>query len=792
MSRQSIHRAAVGVAVVLALVSFATLAMPSRVVAQQSATMSAPSLASDTTGPGALTLDRIFNSDDFALQPTGRPRWLADGNGYTKLESVQGGGRELVRYDAATGVRTVLVAASRFIPPGQAKAMPIEDYSWSPDGKRLLVFTNSKKVWRQNTRGDYWMLDVSGGAARKLGGNSPPSTLMFAKFSPDGQRVAYVRQNDLYVEDASTGRITRLTTDGSRTTINGTFDWVYEEELNLRDGFRWSPDSKRLAYWQLDATGVRDFLLIDNTDSVYSFTKAVQFPKAGTTNSASKVGIVSATGGATRWLAVPGDARNYYIARMEWAASSDEVVLQHMNRLQNTIDVMLGDARTGTVRTVLTERDSAWVDVVDDLRWLDGGKRFTWVSERDGWRHLYSVTRDGKTVKLLTTGAFDLDNPGSAFGAPLVVGSDSTHGWIYFTASPDNATQLYLFRSPLDGSAAPVRITPNAQAGTHAYTIAPGGRWAFHTWSSFETPPVTEIVSLPDHKVVRTLADNAPAKAKVAALRRRPAEFFKVDAGAGVPLDGWMMTPPDFDPSKRYPVLFYVYGEPASQTVLDAWDYETYLWHLMLTQRGYIVMSVDNRGTPAPRGRTFRKVIYKQIGALGAREQSAAVTALLKQRPYLDPNRVGVWGWSGGGSSTLQLMFRYPDIYHLGMSVAPVSDQRYYDTIYTERYMGLPQDNAEAYRLAAPINFADGLRGDLLLVHGSGDDNVHYQNSERVIDALVAANKPFTMMEYPNRTHCICEGDNTTIHLFSLLSRYLGEHMAAGRAMAGDARRSAP
>ena len=784
MNRQLSVRAAAQVAILLALAGQG-LFVPSRALAQ----LTAP----DTTAPGALTLDRIFNSEDFAPQSAGRPRWLADGNGYTKFEMGAGGGRDLVRYDAGTGARTVLVAAARFVPPGQTRPIPVQDYSWSPDGKRLLVFTNSQRVWRLNTRGDYWMLDVAGGALRKLGGDAAPSTLMFAKFSPDGQRIAYVRQNDLYVEDATSGAITRLTSDGSRTTINGTFDWVYEEELNLRDGFRWSPDSRRIAYWQLDVTGVRDFLLVDNTDSLYSFAVPVQFPKAGTTNSAARVGIVDVTGGATRWLAVPGDPRNNYIARMDWAASSDEVVLQHLNRLQNTLQVMLGDVRTSAVRTVLTERDSAWVDVVDDLRWLDGGKRFTWVSERDGWRKLYAVTRDGRTVKPITTGPYDLDNPASAFGAPLVVGSDSVRGWIYFTASPENATQLYLYRARLDGTGAAVRVTPNAQPGTHNYTIAPGGRWAFHTWSSFGTPPVTEIVSLPDHKVVRSLVDNAQLRAKVSGLTRRPVEFFRVDAGAGVPLDGWMMTPPDFDPTKRYPVLFYVYGEPASQTVLDAWDYETYLWHLMLTQRGYIVMSVDNRGTPAPRGRAFRKAIYGKVGTLGARDQSAAVTALLKQRPYLDATRVGVWGWSGGGSSTLQLMFRYPDIYHLGMSVAPVSDQRYYDTIYTERYMGLPQQNAEAYRLTAPVNFVEGLRGDLLLVHGSGDDNVHYQNSEAVINALVAANKPFTMMEYPNRTHCICEGDNTTLHLYSLLTRYLTEHMAAGPAVvAAGARRSAP
>ena len=781
----SVHRpfqTAVCVASAISLLALAT----QRASAQQVVAPSTRATPGDTLAAASLTIDRIFNTEDFAPQSLGQPRWLTDGSGYTKFEPAPGGGPDLVRYDAATGSRTVLVAASRFVAPGQSKGFDVENYSWSPDGRRLLIFTNSQKVWRLNTRGDYWMLDVSGRPPRKLGGDAAPSTLMFAKFSPDGRRIAYVRANDLYVEDAATGGITRLTSDGSRTTINGTFDWVYEEELNLRDGFRWSPDSKRIAYWQLDVRGVRDFMLVDNTDSLYSFTVPVQFPKAGTTNSAGRVGVIDASGGATRWLSVPGDPRNSYIARMDWAASSDEVVLQQLNRLQNTNQVMLGDARTGAVRTVLTERDSAWLDVVDDLRWLDGGRRFTWVSERDGWRHLYTVSRDGKTIKLITPGAYDLDNPASAFGAPLVVGSDSTRGWIYFTASPDNATQLYLFRARLDGTGTAERVTPREQRGTHSYTVAPGGRWAFHRYSSFATPPVTDLVSLPDHKSVRVLVANTDLRAHVAALRRGPTEFFRVDAGTGVQLDGWMMAPPGFDRAKKYPVLFYVYGEPASQTVLDAWDYETYLWHLMLTQQGYIVMSVDNRGTPAPRGRAFRKAIYGKVSVLSSREQAGAATELLRRRPYLDPTRVGIWGWSGGGVSTLHALFRYPDLYRVGMSVAPVSDQRYYDTIYTERYMGLPQENAEAYKQSAAVTFAGGLRGDLLIVHGSGDDNVHYQNTEAVVNALVTANKPFTMMEYPNRTHCICEGDNTTIHLYSLLTRYLHEHMNAAPGLTAD------
>ncbi len=367
-------------------------------------------------------------------------------------------------------------------------------------------------------------------------------------------------------------------------------------------GFAGVPDGRRIAYWQLDASGVRDFLLINNTDSTYSFTIPVQYPKTGTTNSAARVGVVSATGGNTVWLGVPGDPRNNYIARLEWAANSDEVVLQQLNRLQNTNNVMLGNAATGQVRSVLVERDSAWTDVVNDLRWVDGGKSFTWISERDGWRHLYVVSRDGRKVRLVTKEPFDLHNPASAFGEPVVTGVDSAKGWIYYTASPENATQLYLYRSRLDGKGKAERLTPKNQPGYHLYRISGDGRWALHTYSTFSTPPVVDVVSLPDHKVVRTLVKNDRLRAAVARLRRGSAGFVKVPAGASLQLDGWVMKPAGFDSTRRYPVVFHVYSEPASQTVLDRWGGGNYLWHLLLTQRGYVVASLDNRGTPAPQG----------------------------------------------------------------------------------------------------------------------------------------------------------------------------------------------
>lgn len=719
---------------------------------------------------GKLTLDRIFASSEFATERFGPARWLEDG-GYTTVEpSEKGQGRDIVRYDPSTGKREVLVSASRLVPEGRSAPLVLEDYEWSEDGSKLLVYTNSKRVWRYHTRGDYWVLDLGSGKLQQIGGGAPPSTLMFAKFSPQGDRVAYVQGHDLYVQRLSDGRITRLTRGGSLTLINGTFDWVYEEEFDDRDGFRWSPDGTHIAYWQIDASGERDFLLIDDTDSLYPEITKIPYPKVGTTLPSARVGVIPAGGGETVWADIPGDPRDNYIPRMEWAANSRELVVQHMPRRQGTDDVMLVDAATGEARTIYSDHDSAWVDVVDDMYWLDGGKRFTWVSQKDGWRHVYLVSRDGEHETLATPWPFDVVS---------VEKIDDEGGWLYYIASPENAARRYLYRSKLDGSGRPQRLTPAADSGWNAYQVSRDARWAFQTHSSFGSPPVVRLVSLPGHEVVRTMEANEKAADAVRALDRGPADFFTVDIGGGVVLDGYLMKPPHFDPEKKYPLLYYVYGEPAGQTVTDSWFGRNYLWFLYLTQQGYLVASIDNQGQPEPRGREWRKVVYANIGPL-ASEQQAAANREMRTWPYVDSTRIGIWGWSGGGSMTLNMMFRYPKLYRMGMSVAPVPDQRLYDAVYQERYSGLITEHPESYERGSPINFAGGLEGDLLLVHGSGDDNVHFQGSEELIDRLVELGKPFQFMDYPNRSHCICEGEGTTLHLYSLLTRYLEEHLPAG------------
>ncbi|HYP50957.1 MAG TPA: S9 family peptidase, partial [Pyrinomonadaceae bacterium] len=565
-----------------------------------------------------------------------------------------------------------MIPAQKLIPQGATAPLPLQNYEWSTDNQKLLVYTNSKKVWRLNTRGDYWVLDIPSGKLTKLGGNAAPSTLMFAKFSPDATRVGYVRENNLYVENVADGRITQLTKDGSKTLINGTSDWVNEEEFGLRDCWRWSPDGKSIAFWQFDASGIKDFVLVNNTLDVYPVLTQIPYPKAGTTNAAVRIGVVGADGGQIRWMNTPGDLRQNYVAMMDWTDNSDEIILQHLNRLQNTLQLMLADAKTGNVRTIVTEKDDAWVEVfMQQMRWLSGNKNFLWMSERDGWQHVYTIARDGSNAKLITPGNFDVISISSV---------DEPGGWLYYIASPENATQRYLYRSRLDGSGAPERITPSEQTGWHNYNISPTSRWAVHNYSSFSKVPRFELINLTNKSVVRTMMDNAELQKKVDAIRKAPHEFFRVDVGGNVTLDGWMIKPPNFDPNKKYPVLFFVYGEPASQTVVDSWQGDDYFWYLMLAQQGYIIASIDNRGTPAPRGREWRKSIYRKIGVINSQDQANAVKALTAKMPFLDASRVGIWGWSGGGVSTLNAMFRYPDVYKMGMAVAPLADMRYYDT----------------------------------------------------------------------------------------------------------------
>jgi dipeptidyl-peptidase-4 len=718
----------------------------------------------------ALNLQDIYKDGHYRTKSYGPVRWSKDNKGYLTLEfNTEAGGREIILYDVRSGSRSVVCAAKSLIPEGQDEPIFVSDYVWSDDNSKLLLFTNTQRVWRYNTRGDYWVFEIKTGSLKKLGKTLEPATMMFAKFSPDGTRVAYISRNNIYVENLLTGTIEQITTDGGEDIINGTFDWVYEEELGCRDGFRWSPDGQKIAYWQSNTEGIGTFYLINNIDSIYPTITALPYPKVGTTNSAVKIGVVSADGGKTRWFDIPGDPRNNYLARMDFIPNSDEVLIQQLNRLQNTNRVWIGNTGTMELTNILTEVEKTFLDIHDNIKWLSNERFFTWTSEKEGWLHLYLVSRDGKTIKPITKGDFDIININCI---------DEKGGYVYFIASPENFTQRYLYRSRIDGKGVAERVTPDEMPGHNSYQISDDAKWAIYTFSNTVTPNRISLIRLPSHKEVKLLEDNAGLKQLYDKIGLDRKTFFKVDI-EDVVLDAWMIKPVDFDPSRKYPVIFYVYGEPAGSTVQDSWGSED-LWHQYMAQQGYIIMSIDNRGTKVPRGAEFRKSIYRQIGILASHDQMKAARKICSMFEYVDPERLGIWGWSGGGQMTLNCLFRYPEVYKTGIAVSFVSDQRLYDNIYQERYMGLPDDNEDGYRNGSPVNFARNLRGNLMIIHGTADDNVHYQSFEMLVNELVKNNKMFTMMSYPMRSHSISERENTTLHMRETMAKYWKENLTPG------------
>ncbi|MVN74951.1 prolyl oligopeptidase family serine peptidase [Hymenobacter sp. HMF4947] len=693
-------------------------------------------------------------------------QWTKDGYGYLKVQQ-----DEIVQLDARkTGQAVTILSKQQLTPAGQTAPLKVRRFAMSDNGKLVLLNTNTKKVWRYDTRGDYWVYNLGTNKLVQLGKGRPESSLMFAKFSPDGSKVAYVSEHNLYVENLADNRITQLTTDGTDKLINGTFDWVYEEELDCRDGFRWAPNGQSLAYWQLDATKTRNYLMLNTTDQLYPYTVPVEYPVVGEDPSRARIGVVPVAGGATKWMDIPGDAVQHYLPRMEWAGPS-ELIVQQLNRRQNESNIILANASTGAVKAIFSETDKAWIDAKDPAvgwNWINKGQSFVWASEKDGWRHLYSIDRTGKE-KLLTPGNYDVIS---------LENIDEVGGEIYFMASPTNATQTYLYHVPLKGGSA-TRLTPMAQAGWHNYDISPNGKIALHTYSSAAHTPVADVVSLPAHQ--RLSGGESPTPpAGMAAMKLPKTEFFQVKTADGVTLDGWMVKPTNFDPKKKYPIVFYVYGEPASQTVTDRVGTGlNRLYQGNMADDGYIYASLENRGAPAPRGREFRKAIYHNIGALNIRDQAMGAKEVLKNS-FVDTSRVAVWGWSGGGSSTLNLMFQYPQIYKTGISIAAVDNQLNYDNIYQERYMGLVPEDKHFFVDNSPLAHAKNLRGNLLLVHGTGDDNVHYNNAEQMINELVKDGKTFQLMSYPNRTHSISEGEGTSRHLAATYTKFLKENCPPG------------
>ena len=711
----------------------------------------------------------------FSFNVEAQVNWTNDGDSYFKIEENQ-----LVTYTLPNQDVKTVISKEQLTPTGKTEPIEVAHFSFSLDQQKVLLFTNTKKVWRLNTKGDYWVFDFETNTLMQLGKSLPPSSLMFAKFSPDGKKIAYVSGNNLYSEDSANNTIRPLTTDGTVTLINATFDWAYEEEFFCRDGFRWSPDSKSIAYWQIDAGAIKKFYMVNNTDSIYSQLIPLEYPKVGETPSACRVGVVTIKDAQTRWMDVPGNASQNYLVRMEFIPMTNKLLIQQLNRKQNKSTLYIVDASKGNANSIYEESDEAWVDLItigssraidytNSFSFSEDNKSIFWASEKDGWRHLYQVSLDGKPEVLITKGEYDIVD---------LKHINAKEGYVYYIASPDNATQRYLYKTKLNGKGKNELHSPKSLIGTHDYSFSTNGRYAEHSFSNHFTPRSKAFITVADHKLVD---EGESLTTKIEKLEEKPTTaFFTITTSDGIEMDGWMVKPTNFDAKKKYPVVFYVYTEPWGTTVTDTYNVgRNWFYQGNMPDDGYISISLDNRGTPAPKGREWRKSIYRKIGVININDQAMAAKEILKW-DFIDAERVAVWGHSGGGSATLNLMFRYPDIYITGISLSAVANQLTYDNIYQERYMGLPQENMEDFIEGSPITHAKNLEGNLLYIHGTADDNVHYQNAEMLINELIKHNKQFQFMPYPNRSHGFREGEGTRAHLSTLYTNYLKQHCPPG------------
>jgi len=718
---------------------------------------------------------------------TAQLAWSKDGNSYTTVEN-----NAIVQVTLPAMTKTTLVSADQLGPLG----LPNRDrsattgsaprrrnrgesllFQLSDDQQKVLLFTGAKEIYHDAFYA-CWLFDRKTNQLSRIAANLPASTvltyplppayLLNAKLSPDGSKVAFVYDNNLYMEDLAGQAVTPLTTDGNDKRLNGWFDYAYSEELYTIDGFRWSPDSKQIAYWQLDLSKVGIFYMIDNTDSIYPRMIPIPFPKVGTPIAEAHIGVLTIDTKATKWMNIAGDPSSHYIDRMEWTPDGSRIIVQQLNRAQNNSLLILCDPASGDSKTIYNETDDAWIDIepfwantgATGWDWLDNGKSFLWASEKDGWRHLYKIGLDGKET-LLTKGDFDVTS---------ISGWDEKKGIVYFGASPDNATQRYLFKASLVKTTDPVRVTPAGLPGTHTYSFSPNGRWAEHNFSSHLYAPASEWLSMPEDRPV------SPAEALAGKLTALPngarTTFFQLTTADGITMDAWVTKPVNFDSTKKYPLIFYTYSEPAGTTVTDVAGIGSRGATFFNVDSGYIFVSVEGRGAPTPKGRAWRKSIYKNVGWINVSDQAAAAREILKW-PFIDPTRVAVFGSSGGGSTTQNLLFRYPEIYKVGLASAGVPNQLIYNTIYEERFMGVLPENRDAYLKCNPLSYAKNLQGHLLLMHGTGDHNVNYQGEEMLINELVKYNRQFSFMPYPNRTHGMTEGEGTVLHKTTLMAEFL-------------------
>ena len=648
--------------------------------------------------------------------------------------------------DADTGKKRVLADAgqlARFLEPEEKAAVQstglgrvaAEDYLWSPDGNALLFWSNGRIV----------LADMHSMTSEVLVDGS--DDVSDPKFSPDGDWVSYLRDDDLWIVSVATKATKRLTFGGSKELLNGELDWVYPEELDLETAYWWSPDSQKIAFLQFNEQPVTKYPIVDLNGKL----ETTDYPEAGGANPIVRVGVQSINGGGPAWID-EGQNTDIYTPRVNWVPDSKSLLVERVDRDQKKLDLLLSDAATGKSQVIITEQDPYWVNVSDlPIRFFADGKRFLWMSERSGYWQIYIYDTDGKMLEQLTSGDGGVI-AGGEFGPSVgnQFSLDEKDACVYFVSNKDNPAERQLYRVSLADKTIS-RVT--TAAGTHDVLISPDGSAFVDTFSTAMTPPEQKLTRI-DGQEAGTL--NPRSAAELADYHLSPVEFLTVRADDGTQLNASIMKPRDFDPAKRYPAIVYVYGGPDVQNVRNAWEGDDFLWREMMAEKGYIIFSLDNRGSYG-RGHKFETPIYHHFGKVELQDQLAGVN-YLKSLPYVDASRIGVYGWSYGGYMTLEAMFNAPDVFKAGASIAPVSDWHLYDTIYTERYMGRPQDNEEAYDESSPVNQAGKLKGQLLLAHSTGDDNVHFANTAEVLDQLILHGKYASdLVIFPGRGHGISD-----------------------------------
>lgn len=715
-------------------------------------------------------LRAIFESQ-YDERDLGPIRWLEDGRAYARLEPVgDGGARQVVRCAAAGGECQVVASIAQLTPSGTTSPLAVDDFALSADGS-LLIATGGRTLLGWMHVCDAWLLTRDAQTVRHVA-SQVQQLRVTESFSPDGTRLLYAREHDLHVQDVASGKVTRLTHDGMPGDIgNGVSDWG-------GGAARWSPDGTRIAYLQSDSRRVGRYPVVDTTQASRPEPAFFRLPTVGTPIVAQRVGVVAADGGTTRWIDVPVPAEGSYLEGLRWTPDSRYLLVEPMARSKDHRSLLLVDPMSGEATSLLEERDPAWVDFDRDggnlylgnqgLEWM--GRSFTWLSERDGWRRVHLVPREGGAPRALTPAGVDVVS---------IARIDPRQGWLYYVASPDQATRSAFFRVPLDRTAPPERLSPGMD-GTHEYDVSPDGQWAIHRFSTADRPTTTELVELPSHTRVRLLEDNAALQERLEAWGSPRAEFLEL-AVDGAVLDAWLLRPRDFDPGRKYPVVVFIYGATAP-TVVDAWGFGLGrgLFHRAIADAGYVVVSIDNRGTHAPKGAAWRRAVFGRP-SLVLSDQAAGLEQLARLRPYVDLSRVAMWGFSAGGTHTLSALFRRPDLYRVGIAVAAHAKADLANAWYQETFLRTPAQNPTGYREASPLNFAEGLRGRLLLIHGSADDVVVQQSMDLLVNRLVELQKPFDSMVYPGRRHGLAEGPgNTKLHVHSLIARYLLQHLPPG------------